>query len=324
MVVFVLLVGAGVGGLIWERQSTLNGNIKRLPKSMPTGNRPAPGAKGTENWLLVGSDTRAESATTGQGNQVWKPGGQRSDTIMLLHLPADRSNAYVISFPRDSWVDIPDYGKQKINAAYSFGGAPLLVETVESLTRVRIDHFGIIDFAGFKTMTDAVGGVEVDIAQSVYDPARKVHWTAGRQKLDGEKALAFVRQRYNLRNGDFDRMKRQQAFLRALAAKAADGGTVTNPFKLNRFLGAFTKSISVDDGVSAGDLRSLALSLRGLRAGDVRFMTVPNKGSAARGKQSVVLLDPRKASALFEAVRTAGVEEYVKTNGGVNPGGKVS
>ncbi|KAB2351098.1 LytR family transcriptional regulator [Actinomadura rudentiformis] len=325
VLVFVLLVVAGIGGLLWQRQSSYNGNIDRIRGAMPTGkNRPGPNVTGTENWLLVGSDTRADMGTTGDGGQVWKPGRQRSDTIMLLHLPADRSKAYVVSFPRDSWVEIPGYGNQKINAAFSFGGPPLLIDTVEKLTGVRIDHFGAIDFEGFKSMTDALGGVEVDIAQSVYDPARKVNWPAGRQKLDGEKALLFVRQRYNLPNGDFDRIKRQQAFLGALAKKAADGGTISNPLKLDRFLSAFTKSISVDEEVDAGKLRSLAISLRNIRASNVAFITAPNKGSAQRGKQSVVLLDRTKAGALFNAVKTAGMAEYVAKYGGVNRVGTVS
>ncbi|MFB4313760.1 LCP family protein [Actinomadura sp. 21ATH] len=322
--VFLLLVVIGTVGLVWQRQSSYNGNIDRLPSAMPTGKRPGPNSSGTQNWLLVGSDTRAEVGTTGEGARVWKPGGQRSDTIMLLHLPADRSKAYVVSFPRDSWVQIPGYGPQKINAAFSFGGPPLLIETVENLTGIRIDHFGAIDFNGFKSMTDALGGVEVNIDKSVYDTANKVRWEAGRQKLDGEKALLFVRQRYNLPNGDFDRIKRQQAFLRALAQKAAEGGTISNPLKLDRFLSAFTKSISVDDSVSAGKLRSLALSLRGVRPGDVQFLTTPNRGSAQRGRQSVVLLDKAKSSALFEAVKTAEVDKYVQQHGGTNKVGTVS
>lgn len=322
--VIVLLFVVGTVALAWQRQAAYNGNIDRVPSAMPTGDRPGPNSSGTQNWLLVGSDTRAEVGTTGAGGRVWKPGGQRSDTIMLLHLPADRSRAYVISFPRDSWVQIPGYGPQKINAAFSFGGPPLLIETVEDLTGIRIDHFGAIDFDGFKSMTDALGGVEVNIEKSVYDTANKVHWRAGTQKLDGEKALLFVRQRYNLPNGDFDRIKRQQAFLRALAKKAAEGGTVSNPIKLDRFMSAFTKSISVDDSVSAGDLRSLALSMRGVRPSEVRFLTTPNKGSAQRGRQSVVLLDRARAPRLFEAVKTAELEKYIQSNGGTNKVGTVS
>ncbi|TDB91836.1 LytR family transcriptional regulator [Actinomadura sp. KC216] len=323
--VFFALVVAGLGGLVWQRQSSYNGNIDRIPGVMPDGGqRPGPNMKGTENWLLVGSDARADAATTGEGNDAWKPGRQRTDTIMLLHLPADRKKAYVVSFPRDSWVDIPGYGNQKINAAFSFGGPKLLIETMESLTGVRIDHYGAIDFEGFESMTDALGGVTVNIKQNVYDPMRKKQWTAGKQKLDGAEALQFVRQRYNLPNGDFDRIKRQQAFLGALAKQAADRGTLTNPLKLDRFLSALTKSISVDDGVTAGDLRSLALSLRSVRASDVVFITAPHKGSARRGRQSVVLLDGKKAPALFEAVKTARMGEYVRQHGGGNNLGTVS
>ncbi|MEO3825364.1 LCP family protein [Actinomadura sp. B10D3] len=324
--VFVALIVAGLGGLVWQRQSSYNGNIDRIKGVMPDdgAKRPGPNVAGTENWLLVGSDSRAEAATTGEGNQVWKPGQQRTDTIMLLHLPADRKKAYIISFPRDSWVEIPGYGRQKINAAFSFGGPKLLIETMENLTGIRVDHFGAIDFEGFKSMTDALGGVTVNIKQSVYDPARKKQWTAGRQKLDGEEALLFVRQRYNLPNGDFDRIKRQQAFLGALAKQAADRGTLTNPLKLDRFLSALTKSISVDEGVSAGDLRSLALSMRGIRASDVMFMTLPNKGTGMRAKQSVVFLDGTKARALFDAVKSARMAEYVKQHGAGNSLGTVS
>jgi LCP family protein required for cell wall assembly len=325
--VFLALVVAGLGGLVWQRQSSYNGNIDRIKGVMPDdgAKRPGPNVAGTENWLLVGSDSRADSATTGEGNQVWKPGQQRTDTIMLLHLPADRKKAYVISFPRDSWVEIPGYGKQKINAAFSFGGPKLLIETMESVTGIRVDHYGAIDFEGFKSMTDALGGVTVNIKQSVYDPARKKQWAAGRQKLNGEDALLFVRQRYNLPNGDFDRIKRQQAFLGALAKQAADRGTLTNPLKLDRFLSALTKSISVDEGVSAGDLRSLALSMRSVRASDVTFMTLPHKGTGMVKKQSVVFLDGAKAKALFDAVKTAQMPEYVKQHGaGGTLGGTVS
>ncbi|MEU8796239.1 LCP family protein [Spirillospora sp. NPDC048819] len=324
--VFVALVVAGLGGLVWQRQSSYNGNIDRIEGVMPDEgtNRPGPNVEGTENWLLVGSDSRAQNATTGEGNDVWKPGQQRTDTIMLLHLPADRKKAYIVSFPRDSWVEVPGYGNQKINAAFSYGGPKLLIATVENLTGIRIDHYGAIDFEGFKSMTDALGGVTVNIKQSVYDPARKKQWTAGKQKLNGEEALLFVRQRYNLPNGDFDRIKRQQAFLGALAKQAADRGTLTNPLKLDRFLSALTKSISVDAGVSAGDLRSLALSMRGVRASDVMFMTTPHKGTGSRAKQSVVFLDAAKAKALFEAVKTATMPEYVKRYGAGNSLGTVS
>lgn len=325
VLVFVVLVILGLAGLIWQRQAAYNKNVDRITGTMPKGNRPGANVTGTQNWLLVGSDTRVTSGTTGDGGEkLWKPGQQRSDTLMLLHLPAKKDKAYIISFPRDSWVDVPGYGTQKINAAFSYGGPPLLIQTIEQLTDIRVDHFGAIDFNGFKSMTDALGGVDVQIVETVTDPMNDKTWQAGKQHLNGEDALKFVRQRHGLPNGDFDRIKRQQAFLRAITQKAADGGTLTNPFKLDSFMSAFTKTISVDDSLSGGKLRSLALGLRGLRGSDITFMTVPNKGPAARGKQSVVLLDDAKAKTLYEAVRTAKLSDYLERIGGANNVGTVS
>jgi LCP family protein required for cell wall assembly len=310
----VLLVGTGTG-LFFERQSSYNNNITRIPGAFPTeANRPAAGPKGAENWLLIGSDTRVEGERPGQTSF----GGQRSDTIMLVHLPRDRNGAYLMSIPRDSWVSIPGHGKSKINAAFSWGGSPLLIRTVEGLTGVRVDHFAILNFEGMKAVTDALGGVDVRVAETVTDPMHNQTWKAGINHLDGERALWFVRQRHGLPGGDFDRIKRQQAFLKALASKAVSRGTFTNPLKLNAFLGAMTKSVSVDDTVSIGKLRSLAFGFRNIRASDIAFMTSPSRGTGRQGAQSVVFLDPVKCRALFQAMRQDKVAEYLQTRGGAN------
>ncbi len=317
--VFVVVVVAALAALVWQREASYNSNIHRIHGALPTGDRPAEGAKGAENWLLVGSDSRSDVGTTGtDGDGVWSVGGQRSDTIMLLHLPADRKKAYIISIPRDSWVAIPGHGTAKVNAAFSYGGPALLISTVENLTHIHVDHYAAIDFAGFKSMTDALGGVEVQIAKTTYDPMRHVTWTAGTHKLNGDQALLFVRQRYNLPGGDFDRIKRQQAFLKALGSKAIRGSTFTNPFKLDAFLTAFTKSISVDDTVTAGKLRSMALSMTGLRMGDVSFLTLPVKGTGTKARQSVVLLDPATDEALYSAVNNDQLPAYIQQYGGTN------
>lgn len=321
----VVLTAAGVG-LAFERQSAYNDNITRVPGALPTGDRPAvaPGAAGAQNWLLVGSDTRATGGTTGKGANGWKYGAQRSDTMMLVHLPADRKKAYVISLPRDSWVEVPGHGRQKINAAFSYGGPNLTIRTVESLTGVRIDHYAAIDFEGFRDMVDAVGDIQVTLDRAVVDPMHQKSWKAGVNTLDGERAMWFVRQRYGLPNGDFDRIKRQQAVLSALAKKAASSGTLTNPLRLNGFLDAFTKSITVDDSVTVGRLRSLALSLRGLRTSDVSFMTLPHAGSSMQDGQSVVLLDEVKDKVLFSAVRQDTMPGYLNSVGGAEQLGSVS
>jgi LCP family protein required for cell wall assembly len=321
VLVVVALLVVGATALFFERQQAYDENIQRIPGAFPAeASRPAPAvapaaaaAAAAENWVLVGSDRRADQGTTEDAadEQVWRFGAQRADTIMLVHLPSDRSRAYLVSFPRDSWVPIPGHGNAKINAALSYGGPPLLIATVEDLTGVRIDHFAMLDFQGFESMTDALGGVDVRVAQTVTDTARDVVWQAGTHRLDGEQALDFVRQRYNLPGGDFDRIKRQQAFLKGLAGRVTDRDVLTNPLRLNAFLETATRTVSVDSTVTMSDLRSLAVQLRSVRPDDVVFMTIPVAGTGTEGGQSVVYLDHAQSRPLHRALRKDTVDAYV-------------
>jgi len=314
----MLLVG-GATGLFFERQETYDRNIQRIPGAFPAeAGRPARAPGRAENWLLVGSDRRADQGTTGRdaNEPLWRYGAQRADTIMLVHLPAERDRVYLVSFPRDSWVPIQGHGNGKINAAFSFGGPPLLITTIERLSGVRVDHFAILDFEGLRTMTDAVGGVDVRVAPTVRNSARNVSWPAGTHHLDGARALDFVRQRHNLPGGDLDRIKRQQAFLKGLAVRIVDRGTLTNPFKLNAFLEASTNAVSVDESLTISQLRSLALQFRSVRTGDILFMTAPITGTGTEGHQSVVYLDRAKGKPLYHALRTDAVERYLAGGAG--------
>ena len=307
----VLLVG-GMTGLFLERQRTYDRNIQRVPGAFPAEpDRPARAPGRAENWLLVGSDRRAAQATTGldANESLWRYGAQRADTIILVHLPADRGRVYLVSFPRDAWVPIQGHGNAKLNAAFSFGGPPLLIATIERLTGVRVDHFAILDFEGFRSMTDALGGVNVRVARTVSDPARKVVWPAGTHHLDGARALDFVRQRHNLPVGDLGRIKRQQAFLKALAGQVVDRGTLANPLRLNALLEAFTKAVSVDESLTISGLRSLTLQFRSVRPGNVVFVTAPVAGMGTEGRQSVVYLNRAKSKRLYRALREDAVEE---------------
>jgi LCP family protein required for cell wall assembly len=307
----VVLVTLGAIGLLLERQRAYDRNIQRVPGVFPAeSDRPARTPGRAQNWLLVGSDRRADQATTGldANESLWRYGAQRADTIMLVHLPADRGRIYLVSFPRDAWVPIQGQGKAKLNAAFSFGGPPLLIATIERLTGVRVDHFAILDFEGFRSMTDALGGVNVRVARTVRDPARKVVWPVGTHHLDGARALDFVRQRHNLPGGDLGRIKRQQGFLKALAGQVVDRGTLVNPLKLNAFLEASTKAVSVDESLTISRLRSLALQFRSVRAGDLDFLTAPVAGTGTEGRQSVVYLDPVKGQPLYRALRTDTVK----------------
>jgi LCP family protein required for cell wall assembly len=309
-----VLVAVGATGLLVERQRAYDRNLQRVPGAFPAESDRPPATPGrAQNWLLVGSDRRADQGTTGRdaNEPLWRYGAQRADTIMLVHLPADRDRAYLVSFPRDAWVPIQGQGNAKLNAAFSFGGPPLLIATIERLTGVRVDHFAILDFEGFRSMTDALGGVAVRVARTVRDPARQVLWPAGTHHLDGARALDFVRQRHNLPGGDLGRIRRQQAFLKALAGQVVDKGTLANPLKLNAFLEAATKAVSVDESLTIAKLRSLAVQFRSVGAGDIVFVTAPVAGMGTEGRQSVVYLDRAKGQQLYRALRTDTAAAYL-------------
>jgi LCP family protein required for cell wall assembly len=307
----LLAVGGGAAALTTWRQETYDRNIQRLPDALPPPTAPArPVADPGHNWLLVGSDLRGRSTP-----DKWRIGEAHSDAIMLLHLPESGRRAYVISIPRDAWVAIPGRGMSKIKDAFAYGGARLLTETVEQLTRLRVDHVAAIDFQGFRQMTDALGGVEVELRYPVSDPSNAWSWPAGRNRMNGDQALRFVRERKGLPGSDVDRVKRQQAFLKAMAEQAASTGTLTNPVKLDRFLAAVSRSIAVDATADFGTLRGLGLRLAELGPENVTFVSVPIGSTAWVGDQNIVLLDTVVSDALFKAVREGRPHEFVEQRG---------
>lgn len=313
-------IAAIVLGGVWFLGSSL-GPYERIPDAfdIPETQRPQdeagePAQSGT-TILLAGTDRRSEELTTGEGAQAptWLPGAQRSDAILLLHLTEDGKNAYVVSIPRDSWVDIPGYGMNKVNAAFSFGGPSLYVQTIEQLTDTRIDHLAVVDWNGLIQLVDVLGGVELTFTEETV--ARSRTWPAGTHLLSGEEVRDYVGERYRLPRGDFDRVERQQNVLRALGVDMIDEGVTRDPGKALEVASAARNLVYVDDSLTIPTMVSLALSARDLQPDFVTFMTVPTTGTGFEGPQSVVYLDAAKQDGFWEAFRTDTLTEWIQQNG---------
>ncbi|WP_255251721.1 LCP family protein, partial [Mycolicibacterium vaccae] len=291
--VLLLAVGTVAAG-VW-----IDSSLTRVAALADYPERPAQG-EGT-TWLLVGSDGR-EGLTPEQQAELATGGvlgGSRTDTILLVHLPGlgAAAPATMVSIPRDSYVPIPGYGSDKINAAFSVGGPQLLAQTVELATGLRIDHYAEIGFGGFAGLVDAVGGVTMCPAEPINDPLAGINLPAGCQQLDGRSALGFVRSRATPR-ADLDRMVNQRQFMSALVARAASPGVLLNPLRWYPLLHAAADTVTVGTGDHVWDLGRLAWGLRG----DLTTVTVPIGEFTANGSGSIVVWDTEAAQRLFSAL----------------------
>ena len=312
-VVLVLVLGVGALGL-WLRHS-LGSKIETIDDPFAAISTRAPqqsvGAnqKPATNILLLGSDSRISAGDPSQ----WEAGAQRTDAIMIVQVSGDRQEVSVVSIPRDTWVEVPGYGQAKINAAYSYGGPSLTIQTVEQLTGVRIDHFAIADFESFEALTDEIGGVVINLKtpQTLAD----TQFPAGAQRLNGAQALAYTRERKSLPGGDFDRINRQQAWMRAIVSQVLHGGILTDPTKLYGFLSAVTQTMAVDEGFTIDEMQSLAIDLRGLRSRNINFLTIPTAGTGtSEDGQSIVVRDEAADTPLYGALATDTVQEYLEAH----------
>jgi LCP family protein required for cell wall assembly len=298
-----------------------------------------PKITGPFTFLVMGSDSRAGdnfNPETPDGSVATVPGVPRTDSIIMVHVPRSTDRAYVISIPRDTYLPIADSkgrrgARNKVNAAFVFGGAPRLVQTLDRFTGHKIDYPVLVDFSAVREITDLVGGVDVVIDRESHDayrflpansrypttPCRDTRWRKrncltfrkGPLHLDGQLAEYYVRQRTGLANGDLDRAKRQQQFLRALLSKAASGGLLTNPRRFNDFITVVGAALTVDDRMPVS---RIAFSLKGLRPSDLVFMTLPTAGfDTVPGVGSVVLPDVAQSSRLFAAMNAGTMEDYL-------------
>ncbi|WP_253259697.1 LCP family protein [Subtercola boreus] len=284
LVIAVVLAVVATGGyVVYNYQRFVGGinHIDAIPGGTNTTGR-------DQNILLVGDDHRPDNATPEQLAQLGTEqdgGGTSTDTMIVVHLPADGSSATMISLPRDSWVDIPGYGKDKLNSAFIHGvedggndaaGAQLLITTIQNLTGLTIDHFVRVSLLGFYNVVDALGPVQVCLNEAVNDPFSAIDLPAGVSALNASQALSFVRQRHGLPNGDLDRQVRQQYFLSVEARQILSAGTLLNPVKLGSVLDAISSSVETDPGLNIIDL---ATQMRGLSADKIRSATIPITGT---------------------------------------------
>lgn len=239
----------------------LDSKLHRADVLVDYSGRPAV-ASGT-NWLITGSDSR-QGLTRKQERQLATGidiGGHRSDTILILHIPSS-GRPVLISIPRDSYVDIPGSGFNKINAAYAFGGPRLLVKTVQNATGLRIEHYMEIGFGGLVNAVNAVGGVKMCLPRSLHDPAAGLHLKKGCQTLNGAQSLGFVRTRHSFQQQDLQREQNQRIFIKALLSKLTSAGTILNPFAILPAAFGSAGSLKVDEGTHLYQLVSVAFALR--------------------------------------------------------------
>lgn len=298
-----VLAGAVVatGGYFWSLKSAIKDNTTYVSNALThdsaddTNTHQAP-----ENILLLGSDKRAEDSHIT---------GQRADVIMLAHIDKSHRHAYVVSFPRDLWVDVPGHGRAKLNAAMSYGGLPLAVKTVENLVDAPIEHVAKIDFDGFGKVIDMLGGVTVDVPKSF--KTDDFTFQAGKQTMSGDEALSFVRERHAFSDGGFQRMRDHQAFLHGVMRALLTSDTLSSPGKVSDLVTTIAPYLTVDKQFTPKAMTSLGWSLRKIRMDNVEFMTAPH-GSTGRTSSgaSIVKFDADGMSKLATALHKDSLASY--------------
>ena len=261
------------------------------------------GSSGPLNVLLAGVDLRT-GLTPAQERRlhVGRAVSFNSDTMMLIHVAADRSSVTVVSLPRDSWVNIPGHGMNKINAAFGLGGPKLMVATVEQATGLVVNDFVEVNFLGFVKVIDALGGVNICLPQAVNDPYSGLRLSAGTHHVNGVTALEFARDRHSFATSDLARIDNQQRLLASLLSEAISSGTLADPLRLSHFLGSVLGTIKVDQSLN---LTALADQLRGITPREVHFLTVPlsNTNYLTPTGESAVLWNAAAAHQIFAAFR---------------------
>lgn len=264
------------------------------------------------NILVIGSDSRdnaraqaAHTAETGEASD------QRSDALMVVHVPADRHTLYVISIMRDLWVDVPGVGGSKINAALQYGGIDLTTETVQQLLGITIDHTLMLDFNGFKALTDGLGGIDVNVPFAFQSTIETQHFfSQGVNHLDGQAALEFSRERYAFTDGDYQRVQNQRTMLRAILARLTAGGALNDVTAVRSLVDFASCCLTVDKAFDPVQAAILAYSLRNLDVNAIGTMTLPTAGTGMAAGQSVVFPDYGGIAAVGAAIREGRIADF--------------
>lgn len=299
--ILLLLVLAYVGSMIWAVTSVWN-SIDRVDATPTNSARPSGGSG--SNFLLVGTDSR-DDLTRAERNELvtGHAEGTRADTMMLLHLP-DSGDPLLISLPRDSFLEIPGHDANKLNAAYTLGGPPLLVDTVEQATDLRIDGYLEIGFGGFVEVVATVGGVEMCLDEPIQDEKTRLDLPAGCQQLEGAEALNYVRMRYADPRGDLGRVERQREFLAALTHEMATPATMLVPWRLEDVGTATGSALAIGEDTSMWETGRMALAMRSISNGAGQSLTVPiADANYSTYAGSSVLWDEAAAGEMFRALR---------------------
>lgn len=320
---FVVLMGAiavvliavlSAGGYLLSLANNFDKKTQTIASAFPDESlRPVkqPG-DGSLNFLLLGVDHGAEGSQT---SDMLSGGGtdQRSDSMMLMHIPADRQGVYVMSIMRDLWTEIPGHGKHKINAAMALGGVPLTVQTIEGIFDTKIDHVAMIDFDGFKELSTALGGVKVqnDIEFWSTDN-KKYHYPVGELNLKGNQALRFVRERKPFIDGDYQRVRNQQKFIKAVVTEMLSKDTLTNPATIFEVIDKVSPYLSFDDGFDSATAAGLGIQMKNLRSSNVEMFTLPTDGTGTSADgQSIIIRDEQAILDIGNALRTDTFSDYV-------------
>jgi LCP family protein required for cell wall assembly len=319
--IVLLGIAAGIGYAILANYFN---EIQRVSVEQdPSLQRPDPvapqsGVGAPVNILLLGSDSREATDTSLDAADMT---GYRSDSIMVAQVSPDGGSVTVMSIMRDNWVEVQGHGEAKINAAMSYGGLPLAVNTVENFIGARIDHVALVDFESFKGLTDAVGGVTITNDHAFTSTHGGFTFEQGEITLSGDEALGFVRERYAFVDGDYQRARNQQAYMKGLAKTILSRETLSDPGKVVNTFEALKPYLILDDRFDLGSVTSLGLGMRNMRSDNILFFTSPTLGTGTSADgQSIVIPNWEEMARVQEAFRAGTLHEYAAT---LSPGSEV-